>query len=75
MTISNGPRVLSISPMTVIVAPGYERSEVEDLLSRRKAEGSQVSYQTVFKRLLRGEKDVAAPALVQNGFRNFSPFS
>ena len=70
------PKALSISPQAVIVAPGYERrSEVEDLLAGREREASEFSYQAVFKRLLRGEKDIATPALIQNGFRNSSPLS
>ena len=74
MVKETSPRVLSVSPKTVILAPGYEpRSEVEDLIAGRENKFSKISYQAVFKRLLRGEEDVPASTGLQNVVRNFSP--
>jgi len=65
-------RSLSVSPQTVIVAPGYAvpPSEVEDLIAGRKSERGNFMYQAVFKRLLRGEKDIDAAPVGQNLFGN-----
>ncbi len=70
-------RGLSVSPQTVIVAPGYAAppSEVEDLIAGRKREGGNLVYQAVFKRLIRGEKDVEAAAVAQNLLGNGGPLT
>jgi hypothetical protein len=54
-------RSLSVSPQTILMAPGYESapSEVEDLIAGRKRESGDLIYQAVFKRLVRGEKDLS----------------
>lgn len=65
-------RSFSVSPQTVLLAPGYETpiSEVEDLISGRKREGGNLMHQAVFKRLMRGEKDINGLAVGQNLFGN-----
>jgi len=66
---------LSVSPQTVIVAPGYDvpASEVEDLIAGRKRERANLVYQAIFKRLLRGEKDIETAAVAQNLWGNGGP--
>ena len=67
---------LSVSPQTVIVAPDdVPPSEVEDLVAGRKRERSDLMYQAVFKRLVRGEKDIDATPVVQNYLRNGCPLT
>ena len=70
-------RSLSVSPQTVIVAPGYEAppSEVEDLIAGRERKRANFMYQAIFKRLIRGEKDVEVAAVAQNLLGNGGPFS
>ena len=68
-------RGLSVSPQTIIVAPGYPvpASEVEDLIAGRKREVADLMYQAVFKRLVRGEKDIDAAPVGQNVLGNGAP--
>ena len=65
----------SVSPQTILVAPGYETppSEVEDLIAGRQRESGNLMYQAIFKRLVRGEKDLDGFTVGQNLFGNGSP--
>ena len=68
-------RSFSVSPQTILLAPGYATppSEVEDLIAGRKRESGDFIYQAVFKRLVRGEKDLDGFAVGQNLFGNGGP--
>lgn len=65
-------RGLSVSPKRGYFAPGTEhvRSDVEDLIAGREREVANFVHQAVFERLIRGEKQVDAPALSQNFIGN-----
>lgn len=61
-------RGLSVSPKRGYFAPGTEpvRSDVEDLIAGREREIANFVHQAVFERLIRGEKQIDAPASGQN---------
>ena len=68
-------KTLSVSPQRVVLAPGYAApaSEVEDLIAGRQRERTDVVYQSIFQRLIRGEEDFQAAPLAQNVLRNGGP--